>query len=73
MCYYTKLTAQDKEGTHEQLSQNKKVVDHPCNDTVSTWSGHGDVEGRHFYEFNYFDLWTICKHLLCEMDYLGHF
>ncbi len=30
---YTVLTAQDKQGTHEQLSQNMKtVVDHPGND-----------------------------------------
>ncbi len=33
-------TAQDKQGTHEQLSQNiKTVVDHPGNNTVLRFKG----------------------------------
>ncbi len=31
-------------------------------------------ERGHFYKFNYyFLLWTICKHLLCEISYSGQY
>ncbi len=54
-------TVQDKQGTHEQLSQNKQTktpaVDHPGNNTVLTI-------GVIFINSTYFLLWTICKHHL---------
>ncbi len=57
------LTVQDKQGTHEQLSLNKKhtAVDHSGNNTVLISN-----------KFNYY-FWTICKHLLCAISYLGQY
>ncbi len=51
-----------------------KGVDHSGNGTVLRIKGMHTFERCHFYKFKYyFLLWTICKHLLCEISYSGQY
>ncbi len=71
------LNAQDQQGTHEQLSQNRKtVVDHPGNETVLRFmfARLQTFERGHFYKLcNFFVSWRIYKHIVCEIAYSGQY
>ncbi len=50
------------------------AVDDSGNNTVLIIKCMWTFEQGHFYKFNYhFLLWTICKHILCEISYSGQY
>ncbi len=58
-----------KRDSYNNINKIKTVVDHPGTDIVLRF-----IEWGHFYKFSYyFVLWSICKHLLCEIAYSGHY
>ncbi len=54
--------------------QKNTAVDHSGNNTVLRIKHMLTFERGLFYKLNiFFLLWTTCKHLLCEMSYLGQY
>ncbi len=55
------------------ITKQNTAVDHSGNNTVLRIKCKLFERG-HFYKFNYyFLLWTICKHILCEISYSGQY
>lgn len=66
-CEICGLKTQDKQGSHEHLSQSMRtVVGHPGNDR--TFKGMS-IFGTIFINYSV----CVCKHLLCELAYSGQY